>query len=65
MVRRSTDSATTWGATHSVDPAYAGYSCLVAPLPLARGCTVGVPCGGVLYEAAGMVLRFARFPLSF
>ena len=65
VVRRSTDSGATWGATHSVDPAYAGYSCLVAPLPLARGCAAGVPCGGVLYEAAGMVLRFARFPLNF
>ena len=66
-VRRSADGGATWGATHLVDPGPSGYSCLVAPMPLAVGCDEvgGGACGGVLYEAAGLVIRFARFPLTF
>ena len=62
-MRRSVDDGADWSGGHSIDPDAAGYSCLV--LPLTRGCDPTVPCGGVLYEAAGMVIRFARFPLVF
>ena len=67
VVRRSVDGGATWGATRLVDPGPSGYSCLVAPLPLAIGCdgASGGACGGVLYEADNLVIRFARFPLVF
>jgi hypothetical protein len=67
VVRRSVDDGATWGTTRLVDPGPSGYSCLVAPLPLAIGCdgASGSACGGVLYEADGLVIRFARFPLVF
>ena len=65
---KSADGGGTWGATRLVDPGPSGYSCLVAPLPLAGGCGDGASggaCGGVLYEADNLVIRFARFPLEF
>ena len=69
VVRRSVDGGATWGATRLIDPGPSGYSCLVAPLPLAIGCdeheASGGACGGVLYEADNLVIRFARFPLVF
>jgi len=68
VVRRSADGGATWGATRMVDPGPSGYSCLVTPLPLAGGCgdgASGSACGGVLYEADNLVIRFARFPLVF
>ena len=67
VVRRSVDGGATWDARHLVDPGPSGYSCLVAPLPLAIGCdeASGGACGGVLYEADNLVIRFARFPLVF
>ena len=66
VVRRSRDGGGAWDVPAlSIDPGAAAYSALAAPLPLARGCDGGAPCGGVLYEAAGTVIRFTRFPLAF
>ena len=65
VVRRSVDGGATWDARRLVDPGPSGYSCLVAAL--ATGCdeASGGACGGVLYEADNLVIRFARFPLVF
>ena len=63
VVRKSVDGGATWDHALSIDPGPAGYSCLVAPL--AQGCGDAAACGGVLYEAEGLVIRFARFPLGF
>ena len=64
-IRKSTDSAATWSSSLLVEEAAsAGYSCLVKgklpPLPAETH-----PMGGLLYEATGGVISFARFPLDF
>ncbi len=71
-VQRSDDDGASWAEAMLVDGGPSAYSCLV-PTPLARGggCACAgtgpgscFPCGGLLYEAAGPVLRFTRFPLA-
>ena len=70
-ILRSDDDGKSWRRHLLIDAGPSAYSCLVAQ-PLARGggcpCARGnescAPCGGVLYEAAQQVMRFARFPLA-
>ena len=68
-IRRSDDSGATWPKSLNgsgslvLDHGPSGYSCLV-PAPLTKGGHRDGACGGVLYEAAGGVIRFVHFPLD-
>ena len=64
-IRKSVDSAASWSAGSIVvqEGPSAGYSCLVRG-QLATQHADGGPMGGILYEAVGGDIQFARFPLS-
>ena len=63
-IRKSLDDAASWSGSLLVQAAAsAGYSCLVKG-ELPRRPTESEPMGGILFEADGGSIRFARFPLS-
>ena len=63
-IKRSTDNTVTWAKSLLVEAGNsAGYSCLVKGA-LQGGNGKASTDGGLLYEAVGGTIKFARFPLS-
>ena len=62
-IRKSTDNTATWATSLLVEAgSSAGYSCLVKGA-IQEGGRASTD-GGLLYEAAGGAIKFARFPLT-